>query len=180
MRLRATALLTLALTIASGCGGPADRVWVTGKVVKGGARYSPPKDQVFSLTFIPLEHQDAEGKTVKGGDPYAAEVNASESTFEVPGPDRLGIPRGKYRVALTQQLQRPAFDAARQKSAGKRGKMPLQRDDDMLEGRYGPASSPIVVEIARSEEVTIDLDKVKPGEPAPSARAGTRAGGRDR
>ncbi len=179
MRLRATAVLTLALTMASGCGGPADRVWVTGKVVKGGARYSPPEDQDLSLTFIPLEHQDAEGKTVKGGDQYAAEVNASESSFEVPGPDRLGIPRGKYRVALTQQLKRAAYDAAREKSSGRRGKVPAQRDADMLDGRYGPTSSPIVVEITRAEEVTIDLDKVQPAEPASTAKPNARRG-RDR
>lgn len=178
MHLRPTALLTLALTFASGCGGPADRVWVTGKVVQGEAKYRPPEDQVMSLTFIPLEHQDAEGNTVKGGDLYAAEVHADASTFEVPGPDRLGIPRGKYRVALTQQLKRAAYDNAREKSSGKRGRMPVQRGADMLEGRYGPASSPIVVEIARSEEVTIDLDKVKPVEPT-SAKANARRG-RDR
>jgi hypothetical protein len=151
------AVLIGVLAGSPGCGGPGNGVWVTGKLLKGGAKYTPPEDQVVSVTFVPLEVQDASGKTTKGGDIYAAEFNDSESTFEVPGPDRRGIPPGKYRVAVTQKLKREAYDAARQKAP--RGKKPPSREADMLADRFGTSTSPLIVQVNRSEEVTVDMDR---------------------
>jgi hypothetical protein len=149
------ALLIGMLTASPGCGDRGNHIWVTGKVLKGGADYSPPPDHRVNVTFVALEVQDASGKTGKGGEIYAAEVDPSSATFTVPGPDRQGIPPGKYRVAVTQKMTREAFDAAKQKTK-KKG---FNRDTDMLDDRFGTTKSPFVVQVNRSEEVTIDLDR---------------------
>jgi hypothetical protein len=151
------ALLIGVLVGSPGCGGPSNRVWITGKLLKGGAKYTAPEDQVVSVTFVAQEVKDASGKTAQGGDMYAAEVDESNATFEIPGPDRRGIPPGKYRVAVTQKLKREAFDAAKQKAP--KTKKPVSRETDMLADRYGATTSPIIVQVNRSEEVTIDLDR---------------------
>ena len=151
--------LSIGLLAASpGCGGSGKTVWVTGKLLKGGAPYDPPQDQLVNVTFVALEVQDASGKTAQTGDMYTAEIDQETAAFEVPGPDRRGIPPGKYRVAVTQKMKREAFDAASEKIKDKAKKRAFTRETDMLADRFGTSSSPIVVQVNRSEEVTIDLD----------------------
>jgi hypothetical protein len=147
------ALLTALLFSCPGCGS-GNNIWVTGKLLKGGTQYSPPKDQLVSVTFVALEVQDESGKTVKSGEPYLAELDQSSGTFSVPGPERQGIPPGKYRVAVTQRLTREAFGALKQ-----RPKKGVDRETDTLENKFGVTTSPIIVEVKKSEEVTIDLDR---------------------
>ena len=56
---------------------------------------------------------------------------------------------------MTQKLSREAFDAA---TANKRPKKGVQRDSDTLKNQFGIDSSPIRVEVKKSQDVTIDLD----------------------
>ena len=106
------------LVASPGCGG-GSTVWATGKLLKGGTQYVPPKDQLVTITFIAIESQDPSGKSAQAGEPYQAEYDQASGAFTVPGPDRQGIPPGKYRVAVTQKLNRAAYDAANPKSNSK-------------------------------------------------------------
>jgi hypothetical protein len=63
------------------------------------------------------------------------------------------IPPGKYRIAVTQKWTREAFDPSK-----KQGKKRADRETDMLANKFGMATSPIVVEVKQSQNVTIDLD----------------------
>ena len=144
-----------------GCGGPGNTVWVSGKVLKGGSKYTPPEGQVLGLTFYAMEIRDPSGTTVKSSEPFEADVNDAEGTFNVPGPEGRGIPPGKYRVAVTQKMLREAFEAARPKAAP--GKKPITRETDFLDDKFGPTTSPIVREIKESTELMVDLDR--PTEP---------------
>ena len=166
------ALLIGVLAASPGCGDRGNRIWVSGKLLKGETKYIPPEDQVVNITFVSLEVQDASGKLVKGGDQYAAELDPSGETFSVPGPDRQGIPPGKYRVAVTQKMKREAFDAAKKKTKKKK----FTRETDMLEGRFGTANSPFVVQVNQSDEVTIDLDKIPAAPPPPRSPLDKNAG----
>jgi hypothetical protein len=148
-------LLVLALLIAPlGCGGSSNTVWVTGKLLKGGARYDVPKDQAVSVTFVALEVKDASGKSVQDPEPYLADLDPDSGTFTVLGPDRRGIPTGKYRVAVTQRLKRESYDAVKKQSKNKA----LTRETDMLGNRFGLDTSPIVREVPKSTDLVIDLD----------------------
>ncbi len=155
------ALLIGPLLASPGCGG-GHTIWVTGKLLKGGARYEPPKDQLVTVTLIALELKDPSGKPAQGGDAYQADYDPDSGTFTVPGPERQGIPPGKYRVAVTQKLERTAFDAAREKVADRARRRAFTRDTDMLADRYGPTTSPVIVEVNRSEELVVDLDQATP------------------
>jgi hypothetical protein len=155
----ALALSIIALISVAGCGGGGNTVWVKGKLLKGGSKYTPPEDQFVSVTFVTLEAQDASGKTNQGGDMCTAEIDPETGAFEVPGPDRRGIPPGKYRVAVTQRMKREAFDAAREKIKDKAKKKAFTRESEMLDGKYGMDRSPFIVQVNRSEEVVIDLDR---------------------
>ncbi len=154
------ALLIAPLAASTGCSGD-HTVWITGKLLKGGTPYVPPKDQLVSVTFVALEVQGPAGKTVKSGEPYLAELDPTSGTFAVPGPERQGIPPGKYRVAVTQRLTREVFDAKQSTT-----KKHLSRETDTLGNQYGLENSPITVEVKLSEDVTIDLDSPK-GLPKP-------------
>jgi len=156
------ALLIAPLAAATGCGG-GNTVWITGKLLKGGSPYVPPTDQLVSITFVALQTQDASGKTAQGGDPYLAEYDPASGTFTVPGPDRQGIPPGRYRVAVTQRLKREAFDALK-KGTKKR----VDRETDTLADRFGVGTSPIIREVKTSQEVMIDLDRPSESPSPPS------------
>ena len=152
------ALLIVPLVASPGCGGRGNAVWVTGKLLKGGTQYIPPKDQLVHVTFVALEIEDDAGKTIQSGEPYAAEIDQANGTFSVSGPQGQGIPPGKYRVAVTQKMKREAFDAANPrptKSARKR----VDREADMLEDRFGIGTSPIIREMNQSQDLSIDLDR---------------------
>jgi hypothetical protein len=152
------AFLIAPLVAAPGCGS-SNTVWVTGKLLKGGAKYDVPKDQNVSLTFVALEVQDDSGKTVKDSQPYQAELDPDAGTFTVPGLDRQGIPPGKYRIAVTQKMKREAFDAANPKGSTGKTKKGVSRETDTLGNRFGLDTSPILREITKPTDLEIDLDK---------------------
>jgi hypothetical protein len=143
----------MALAMA-GCGS-SQAIRVRGKLTKGGAKYTVPADQRLSLVFYSMEPFKDEKRTIPAGEAYMAVYNPEDGTFTVSGPDGWGIPPGKYRASLTQQLTREAVDKKNENL--KRNQKVFDRDTDMLKGRYGE-SSPIVVEIKDSSEVAVDLD----------------------
>jgi hypothetical protein len=166
MMRRSSLLLTLLiapLLASPGCGGQGNTIWVTGKLLKGGAQYVPPTDQLVYVTFVALEVQDESGKTIQSGDAYQADLDQAKGTFSVPGSQGSGIPPGKYRVAVTQKRKREAFDAIKQGT-----KKRVDRETDMLADRFGIGTSPIIREVKTSQEVTIDLDRPSESPSPPS------------
>jgi hypothetical protein len=147
-------LVVIAIAIA-GCGS-SNAIWVQGKLTKGGAKYEVPADQTLNMTFYSTEpYKDGE-RTIPVGEGYMAVYKSEDGTFSVAGPEGLGIPPGKYRVSLTQELTREAVD---KKNANlKKNQQMFDRDTDMLKGQYGQ-NSPLVREIKDSTELVIDLDK---------------------
>jgi hypothetical protein len=138
--------LIVALLQPLGCGGP-KTVWITGKVVKGEAPYTPPDGQSIGVTFYALD---------AGKEPYSAEFNPADATFRVPGRDGRGIPPGKYRVAVNRSPKRGTQPPAAAK--GKSRTVKPDRDLDYLKGEFGSENSPIVRELMSSCDLTINLD----------------------
>jgi len=147
-------LVPLALAI-SGCGS-SQAIWVQGKLTKGGAKYVVLADQRLHMTFYSMEPFNDGARTIPAGQAYMAVFKSEDGTFTVTGPDGQGIPPGKYRVSLTQELTREAVDKKNENV--KRDQKLFDRDTDMLKGQFG-ANSPIVREIKDSTEVAIDIDK---------------------
>ena len=154
-RLAGNLILVPLLLAIAGCGS-SQGIWVQGKLIKGGAKYVVPADQSLHMTFYSMETSKDGERTIPAGQPYMAVFKAEDGTFTVAGPDGLGLPPGKYRVALTQELTREAVD---KKNANLKPRQKLfDRDTDMLANRYGILTSPIVVEVNKSEDLVIDLD----------------------
>jgi hypothetical protein len=108
------------------------------------------------MIFYSMEPFNDGARTVPAGEAYMAVFKSEDGTFAVPGPDGQGIPPGKYRVSLTQELTREAVDKKNENV--KRNQKLFDRDTDMLNGQFG-GNSPIVREIKDSTEVAIELDK---------------------
>ena len=149
---RHLAPIVLVLVLLPGCGGSGHYVWVTGKLLQGGAPYKAPEGQSASLTFVAIETQDASGRTIKNTDQYQADLE-DDGSYKVPGPEGKGIPPGKYRIAVTQKMLREAFEALKNKPKK------MVRDDDLLKDQFGPMKSPIVREIKGPIDLVIDMDK---------------------
>jgi hypothetical protein len=147
-------LVPLALAIW-GCSS-SQGILVQGKLTKGGVKYVVPADQKLHMTFYSMEPWSDGARTIPAGQAYTADYKSEDATFTVAGPDGLGIPPGKYRVSVTQQLTREAVDQ-KNENVGPKQKL-FERDTDMLKGQFSE-KSPIVCEIKDSTEVAIDLDK---------------------
>ncbi len=158
-RIRPCPELLLALILLPGCGQGGRTVWVTGKLIEGGAKYETPANQRITITFVASEIQDGQGKLVASTEPYMALYDPTDGSFKVPGRDGSGIPPGKYRVAITSKMDREALNTASPK--GKRRSM--DRDKDCLDNKFGVTTSPIIREIRGSADLTIDLDKPTEG-----------------
>ena len=156
-----SALLVACLLILPGCGDSGNNQRVSGRLLKGGAKYDPPPGHLLGLTFVAIEVFDAKGKPVNSTEPYEASVDDDRGTFTVPGREGYGIPPGKYRVMVTQRMSREAFEAAKPKAAP--GKPPITRETDFLGGKFGAMNSPILREIKGTSEVVIDLDRPTEG-----------------
>jgi hypothetical protein len=151
------AFLIAPLVAPLGCGGRGNNVWVTGKLLKGGAKYVPPEGQFVYITFVGLDIKDETGKSIDAGEPFQADVDQVNGTFSVPGKEGFGIPPGKYRIAVTQKMTREAFDATRKPN--QRPKKGVDRETDTLANKYGIENSPITREIKAGGELIIDLDQ---------------------
>lgn len=153
--------IVLAALALAGCDS-ADRVPVQGVILKNGVPFTPPEGQSNQVVFIAIDVRADSGKSIGKDEPFAAIVNQSDATFEVPGPDGRGIPPGKYRVSVTQkQRTKHTVDKPKRPGLGL-----VDRDTDLLGELYGPSNSPLIVEVTRPERLTIDLAR-PPGAPNP-------------
>ena len=82
------------LVLVAGCGEADNTVWVTGKLLKGGAKYEAPADQLVSVTFVGTEVKDKAGKTVSNNEPYLADYDPADGSFTVRR-ERPGHPAGE-------------------------------------------------------------------------------------
>jgi hypothetical protein len=156
-----TALAVLAPILAcTGCGS-SNAIPVTGKLLKGGVPYTPPEGQKLAITLYAMDVKDAQGKSLRGNEPFQAMFNPKDSTFSVPGPEGYGVPAGKYRIAVSQTLKGDALKRE-EVAARKNRKAVVDRDTDMLKNQFSAENSPIVRVVEASGNLTIDLDK--PGE----------------
>ena len=154
------AFTLLVTSLASfGCGS-SNEVWITGTLLKGGTKFTPPAGRQVGISFYLVSSQDKNDADAHAGDPYQADYNESDGTFSVPGREGRGIPPGKYRVAISQKMTREAFDKLHKSTKIKPGTDPaVTRDTDFFSASYGPSTSPITREFTSSAKVTIDLDK---------------------
>jgi hypothetical protein len=153
------ALLIAASSLLPGCGGGGNAVRVSGRLVKGGAKYTPPEGQRLTITLYSIESKDENGKDIKN-EPYLATIDPDGESFTVPGKDGYGIPPGKYRIAIIQKMTREALEAAKNPvHAGKK----VERETDLLDNQFSPDKSPIVRDIEGSKRLLIDLDKPTEG-----------------
>jgi hypothetical protein len=122
----------LCLAVASGCGG-ATRLNTKGRIVKGGAPFTVPREEYVRVIFFPVT---ADGKPPLNT--YVATYNGADGSFRAVGPDGKGIPPGKYRIALEH----------------------VRKKKDLFNGKYDGNKSPFVFDVNSSTaELLIDLDK---------------------
>jgi hypothetical protein len=156
------AFILVAASLAGGGCGASSTVWVAGKVVKGGAGYSPPDGRKIAVTLHALEVKGADGKPLGAEEPFQAQVNQSDGTFIVPGPDGRGILPGRYRISVVENPTRDALTQLARDPKTKRPSRtppPIDRDTDFFRGQFGPGSSPVIREIKGSGDLVIDLDR---------------------
>jgi hypothetical protein len=149
--------IVLALVVVSGLAvvgcGSNNRVRVEGVLLKGGSPLTPPDGASNQMVFVAMDVKGDSEKAIGANEPFAAILN-EDGTFDVPGPDGTGIPRGKYRVSVTQKYRtKHTIDTPKRS-----GEASIDRDTDLLRDRYSPTTSPLVVEVTTSEKLTLDLD----------------------
>jgi hypothetical protein len=139
------ALAPALLVFFAGCGG--DNVRVNGTLQRGGAPLTTaPGDRVV-LTFYPTTvAKGADGKPT-GIEYYTANVQ-SDGSFEFPGREGKGIPKGKYRVVVALYSNNV--------------KNRKDREKDQLQGAFNEETSPVYQEVTRPGSLTIDLPKDAP------------------
>lgn len=147
-------LLTLCL---AGC-GHGDCIWVTGTLLKDGAKYTPPEGRKVKLYFCPVT--DAAGG--QPGDIEMAHLDESDGSFTVPGHEGHGIKPGKYRIAVIETMRRETADRVNKAIKPKRGERRIDNDKNFLESSFGETTSPFLRELKTS--TTLRLDMAKPTE----------------
>ena len=155
MRATSCSLLGLLCWVLPGCGS-ADVLWVTVDLQKGGQPYLAPENQSVQVTFYGLERKNPVPGQSFAHQPFSARSNG-DASYEVLGPDGLGIPAGKYRISVIRKPKSGTLKAAPPK-----GRMPPKapdRDEDFLRNQFGPETSPIVRTVEKSCRLVIDLDR---------------------
>ena len=138
---RAAATAAVAL-LAAGCAGK--YVPVSGRVTLAGQPYPmhPSGDEELAVFLLGLK------PTGERTEYFYSAMADKAGSFVVYGPERKGLPPGKYRVALNSNFVPPGV-------RDKPGK---------FWAKYGQDNSPILCEVTDSTvELTIDVD------PAPAA-----------
>jgi hypothetical protein len=138
----------LLVVAAPGCGGPSYTL-PKGKLTSGGKTVMPDRRGGLTMVFIP---DPPTGQT------YPAAFNSDDDTFTVYGPNQKGIPQGKYRVTLNMMVPTTTADGKDLPEAQKRT---LIQNADQFNAKYSEKSTPIVVDVTKSE-LDIDLDKHQP------------------
>jgi hypothetical protein len=132
MRFIRFVIVVLLATVACGCGGP-KLLKTEGRVLKAGAPFTVPQEDVFRIAFIPL----AEGAR----DVYPAVFNRDDGTFWVGGKNLKGMPPGRYRATFDNK-------------PGEGKKSPLRKDLD---------DDDYIFDVdAKTKEIVIDLEKAPP------------------
>jgi hypothetical protein len=139
----ACGLLALAVALISlvGCGSGSRATEkpfaVKGRLVKSGVPIQPktdklpPADSGIQLIFLRVGGQP--------GEEYAANVNPHDGTFNLPGLEGKGVPKGHYRIAV---ILAPVGGV------------------DQFRGKYGKENSRVEKEITGKEDnLVIDIDK---------------------
>jgi hypothetical protein len=131
--IRQAGLLVLCAIALCGCSSGDRKLKAKGQIVKGGVPFTVPADEYVRVTFYPMP---ADGSPPRNS--YVAEYDKNDGRFTVVGPDRLGLPPGKYRVAVEHERKRK----------------------DLFDGAFDADRSPFVVDVSSSnKEFVIDLDK---------------------
>ena len=141
----------------AGCGN-ADLIWVKGTLNKGGTMYKPPEGRKVAIYFY--QTKGADGKDM-AGEAEQAEYNANDGTFSVSGREGSGIPKGTYRIAITETMDRETFDKLKEKTPKSKSKRGTRLDDekDFLEQTFGAMTSPFVRELKKSITLVLDMEK---------------------
>jgi hypothetical protein len=130
-RAQTIALVALFALALAGCGN--GKFNARGRVVKGGAPFTVPKDEYVRVTFYP-QPPDSEA----AHNTYVAAYKREDGTFTVVGADGTGLPPGKYRVAVEHEKKRK----------------------DLLKGKFDAEKSPFVLDVQPGGgEIILDLDK---------------------
>jgi len=116
-----------------GCSGGGDTVRVSGQLVKEGKPYTAKLEgkepETFGVDFV---------GTVKDRHyVFPATMNAS-GAFRVEGPDRRGIPRGQYKIAVVHSGYMGA-------------------GGDRFGARYAAEKTPLTVDLTENTRLTIDV-----------------------
>jgi hypothetical protein len=86
-------VLACAALLLGGCDTSPSGVKVAGKLVKNGQPYTAQQGETLSMSLS--------GKGFKGEDQsFPAAVNATDGSFTVNGPNKKGIPAGKYAINI--------------------------------------------------------------------------------
>jgi hypothetical protein len=137
-RLTTTALVLGLIVLAGGC-GRSEKLRTQGRLLKGGDPYIPDEGEYIQITFVPMPE---DGKPPDRH--YYAGVNQETGTFVPDGADKLGMPAGRYRVAVEL----------------------MKNKKDLLGGKFDQEFSPYIFDVDEdTDEIVIDLDKP----PRPSA-----------
>jgi hypothetical protein len=148
-------LMVMIVVCFAGCGS-GDNIWVTGVLQKGGEMYKPPDGHKLALYFCPMP---GEGSAPPTGDVELADYDSRDGRFTVPGRDGSGIARGKYRVAVVETIRREELDKLKKSSKPKRGEKRINDDTNVLETTFGEKTSPFVLDLKTSTNLTLDMSK---------------------
>jgi len=142
-RLSRVAMVMLMALVVGGCGDNEGKLRTKGRLLKGGEEFVPEEGQNIQITFVPI---------LPDGKPphrhYYADVNQETGEFVPDGPDKKGMPPGRYRVAVEL----------------------MQKKKDLFNGRFDQELSPFIFDVDEdTEEIVIDLDKPPLYAPKPGA-----------
>src|SRR5262245_51588278 len=126
-------LVAAVVATLTGCGGSGNTVRVSGQLIKDGKPYtadlSGKEPETFAVDFV---------GTVDGNlYVFPATINSS-GAFSVDGPDRQGIPRGQYKVAVLHSGYMGA-------------------GGDRFGARFAAEKTPLAVDVKENAKLTIDL-----------------------
>jgi len=142
-RLAGSALVLLLAFVLGGCGDNDGKLRTKGRLLKGGEEFIPDEDENIQITFVPIM---PDGKPPHRH--YYADVNQETGEFVPDGPDKKGLPAGRYRVAVEL----------------------MKKKKDLFKGRFDQEASPFIFDIDEdTEEIVIDLDKPPLYAPKPVA-----------
>jgi len=126
-------LILGAAVVAAGCGKNDGLLRTRFQVVKGGENFVTPDGQHLQAEFVPIP-EDGKPPNMY----YWAEVNQDTGVIRPDGPQKKGMPPGKYRVALA---------------------LMDEKKRDVFGGKFDTENSPYIFEVDEdTEELVVDLD----------------------